>query len=129
MIEKIKEGFINDSLEELNSIELDLLYDRSEIVEGCVIEKVFTAAHKIKGTAPMLGIEGIDHIAESIERVFAALRDGNLSLSDEIVANTKKLIPIMKSELKINQKNNIDSEDVVKSLRFFDSLISKNANA
>ncbi|WP_066630250.1 Hpt domain-containing protein [Labilibacter marinus] len=126
MINKIKEGFINDTLNDLNSIELDLGVDRLGDASDCIVEKVFTAVHKIKGTAPMLGINGMDKIAFSIERVYGAIRQGDLSFSNEILSNTIKLIPVLKSELGISQQFEFDSEDVSKSLRFFDSLISLN---
>ncbi len=128
MINKIKEGFINETLNELESIEV--LGDKKNGEANVVfVEQVFSTAHKIKGTAPMLGIDGLDNIAFSLERVYAAIRKGNLSFTNEILSNTKKLIPVLKAELSINQQHNLDSEDVNNSLRFFDSLISKNASA
>jgi len=124
MIEKIKEGFISETLDELNSLEVDLSTEVIANESDIVIEKVFTAVHKIKGTAPMLGIDGLNMIAHSMEQVYGALRDGNISLTHEIVFNTIKLIPALKAELSINSVNNLDSEDVSKSIRYFDSLIS-----
>ncbi len=124
MIDKIKERFIRQTLSELNSIEVDLGNDMLGDTSDCIIEKVFTAVHKIKGTAPMLGINGMDNIAHSMERVYGELRSGNLSFTNEIVSNTTKLIPTLKAELDDKQKNKLDSEDVSKTLRFFDSLIS-----
>lgn len=124
MINKIKEGFITETLSDLNSIEFDLGSDKLGDVSHCLVEKVFTAVHKIKGTAPMLGINGIGDITITLERIYAAIREGNLSLSNDILSNTVKLIPVLKAELGVNQQFNFDSEDVSKSLRFFDSLIS-----
>ena len=124
MIDKIREGFIRQTLCELNSIEVDLGNDMLGDTSDCIIEKVFTAVHKIKGTAPMLGINGMDNIAHSMERVYGELRSGNLSFTNEIASNTNKLIPALKAELDDKQKNKLDSEDVSKTLRFFDSLIS-----
>ncbi|TLX77140.1 hypothetical protein E9993_05505 [Labilibacter sediminis] len=129
MIEKIKKGFIDDSIKELESIEIDLGNERLGSVSDCVIEKIFTTTHNIKGTAPMLGIVGVQEIVEPIEQVYAALRKGDLTCSSEIVDNTIKLIPVIKSELNISQPHDIDSEDLNKSLKFFDSLISKDAGA
>ncbi|MGQ1785600.1 MULTISPECIES: Hpt domain-containing protein [unclassified Saccharicrinis] len=123
MIEKIKEGFISDTLHDLDSIEMDLGAESLGNPLDCVAEKIFTAVHKIKGTAPMLGIYGLDDIAIPMERVYDAIKNGNLSLSNEIVSNTIKLIPALKAELGNNQQRNLDSEDVSKSLRFFESLI------
>jgi len=123
MIEKIKKGFINDTLNDLNAIENDLNANTVSNAPDGVVEKVFMAVHKIKGTAPMVGIEGLDDIAVKMERVYNAIRNGNLSLSEEIVSNTMMLIPALKAELSDVQQNNLDSEDVNKSLRFFESLI------
>ncbi|GAF01828.1 Hpt domain-containing protein [Saccharicrinis fermentans] len=123
MIEKIKKGFINDTLNDLKTIENDLNADMANNAPEGVVEKVFMTVHKIKGTAPMVGIEGLDDIAVKMERVYNAIRNGNLSLSEEIVSNTMKLIPALKAELSNIQQNNLDSEDVNKSLRFFESLI------
>ena len=126
MIEKIKETFIKDSVKDLEAIE-DLVSNVEGTLEECIIEKVFTTTHNIKGTAPMLGIEGLDYIVKPIELVFNGLRNGTIPVTQDIVSNTQKLIPVIKSELLSNHKHQVDSNDVDKSLRFFDSLITKNA--
>ncbi|MCW3806411.1 Hpt domain-containing protein [Plebeiibacterium marinum] len=126
MIEKIKETFIKDSIKDLEAIE-NLVKDVKGVLEDCVIEKVFATAHNIKGTAPMLGINSVDHMVKPIELVFSGLRSGSILSSKEIVSNTQKLIPVIKSELQSNQQHRVESNEVDESLRFFDSLITKNA--
>lgn len=130
MIEKIRKVFINDSIKELDSIHIELIRESLGEISDCMIEKVFIATHNIKGTAPMLGINGVYQIVSPIEQVYAAMRSGILSCSNEIVNNTVKLLPVIKAGLEINsQPHMMDSEDINKSLQFFDSLISKNAGA
>jgi len=126
MIEKIKETFIKDSIKDLEIIE-NLVREKKGELEDCIIEKVFAITHNIKGTAPMLGIESVDHIVKPIELVYSGLRDGSIVSSIEIVTNTQKLIPVIKSGLLQSQQHQIDINDVNESLRFFDSLITKNA--
>lgn len=130
MIEKIRKVFINDSIKELDSIHVDLVRERLGEISDCMIEKVFTTTHNIKGTAPMLGIKGVNQIVSPIEQVYAAIRSGNINCSNEIINNTIKLIPMIKAGLAIsNQPHMMDSEDLNKSLQFFDSLIPKIAGA
>ncbi len=126
MIEKIKETFIKDSVKDLEIIE-NLVKEKKGELEDCIIEKVFAITHNIKGTAPMLGIESVDHIVKPMELVFSGLRDGSIASSSEIISNTQKLIPVIKSELLQTQQHQIDKNDVNDTLRFFDSLITKNA--
>lgn len=127
MIKKIRETFINDSIKELESIENFLLEDHNGDIFDNIVEKVFSTTHNIKGTAPMLGIDSVDHIVKPMEIVFNDLRQGKLLVSPEIIFNTKKLIPVIKSELLEEATNRMNKDDVDRSLRFFDSLILKNA--
>ncbi len=127
MMEEIKKSFIKASIKDLEQIECSLDFCDGVNVDQHLIEKVFTTTHNIKGTAPMFGIDNLDHIVKPMELVYGELRNGKLVYSEDIVINTKTLIPVIKSELCTNQQHTIDSKDVNQSLRFFDSLIAKNA--
>ncbi len=126
MIEKIKETFIQDSIKDLEMIE-NLVKDTNSVLDDCIVDKVFAITHNIKGTAPMLGIECLDLLVKPLEIVYSGLRDGSISISEEIVSNTQKLIPVIKSGLLQSQQHQINLNNVNESLRFFDSLITKNA--
>ncbi len=127
MIEEIKNTFVNNSIEELKAIEEFLSQNIDHIASDCVIEKVFTTTHNIKGTAPMLGITNVDYIVKPLELVYSHLRNGKIAISKDIINNTQKLIPVIMTELTESDKNIVDSKDVKESIRFFDSLISENA--
>jgi len=110
----------------INSVRVDLVHESLGDISDYTVGKVFITTHSIKGINSILGIKSVRRIASTIEHVDVAMCCKNLNCSN----NTIKLIPVIKAGLAINtQPYIIVSEDLNKSLQFFDSLISKNAEA
>ncbi len=126
MIEKIRKSFVEDTLKELEEIEESLDNTAGELNQE-MVENVFSMAHKIKGTAPMVGIHELDVMVFSVEKVFNELRKGHISCPSELGTHTQHLISMIKSKLQESQQQNLNKEDVNLTLRFFDSLISEKA--
>ncbi len=126
MIEKIRKSFVEDTLKELEEIEKSLDNTKGELNQE-VVENVFSMAHKIKGTAPMVGIHELDVMVFSVEKVFNELRKGYRSCPSGLGTHTQHLISAIKSKLQESQQQNLNIEDVNLMLRFFDSLISEKA--
>ncbi len=127
MIEEIKNTFVDASIEELRAIERFLSQNKDSIEPKGIIEKIFATAHNIKGTAPMLGITNVTHFVKPMEKVYAEIRSGNLAFSEQILQNTKKLLPEIMCALSESENDKINSKEVSDAIRFFDSLISENA--
>ncbi|TAL47044.1 MAG: chemotaxis protein CheA [Methylovulum sp.] len=77
--------FITESCELLQDMEAGLLeLENEENPE--TVNAIFRAAHTIKGSAGLFGLEHIVRFTHVVESVLDALRGGNLAVSTELVA-------------------------------------------
>ncbi len=84
---EILQGFIEESLEHLADIENDLLAieEGGADIDVDLVNKVFRAAHSIKGGAGFMGLTVIQDLAHATENVLGLIRSEKLIPSPEIV--------------------------------------------
>jgi two-component system, chemotaxis family, sensor kinase CheA len=85
--DEILQGFIEESLEHLADIENDLLAieeDGADINED-LVNKVFRAAHSIKGGAGFMGLTVIQDLSHVMENVLGLIRSSKLVPTPEII--------------------------------------------
>ena len=85
--DEILQGFIEESLEHLADIENDLLAieEAGENIDENLVNKVFRAAHSIKGGAGFMGLTAIQGLSHSTENVLGLIRSKKLIPTPEIV--------------------------------------------
>jgi len=85
--DEILQGFIEESLEHLADIENDLLAieEGGANIDEDLVNKVFRAAHSIKGGAGFMGLTTIQELSHSAENVLGMIRSKKLIPTPEIV--------------------------------------------
>jgi two-component system chemotaxis sensor kinase CheA len=85
--DEILQGFIEESLEHLADIENDLLSieENAADVDENLVNKVFRAAHSIKGGAGFMGLTTIQELSHAMENVLGMIRSKTLVPTPEIV--------------------------------------------
>ncbi len=85
--DEILQGFIEESLEHLADIENDLLSieEAAANVDEDLVNKVFRAAHSIKGGAGFMGLTTIQELSHAMENVLGMIRGKTLVPTPEIV--------------------------------------------
>jgi len=85
--DEILQGFIEESLEHLADIENDLLEieEGGENIDEDLVNKVFRAAHSIKGGAGFMGLTVIQDLAHSMENVLGLVRSAKLVPTPEVI--------------------------------------------
>lgn len=85
--DEILQGFIEESLEHLADIENDLLSieEAGADIDEDLVNKVFRAAHSIKGGAGFMGLTAIQGLSHSTENVLGMIRSKKLIPTPEIV--------------------------------------------
>ncbi|THB72558.1 MAG: response regulator [Desulfobulbaceae bacterium] len=85
--DEILQGFIEESLEHLADIENDLLSieEGGENIDEDLVNKVFRAAHSIKGGAGFMGLTKIQELSHSMENVLGLIRSKKLIPTPEII--------------------------------------------
>lgn len=85
--DEILQGFIEESLEHLADIENDLLAveEAGENIDEDLVNKVFRAAHSIKGGAGFMGLTTIQDLSHAAENVLGMIRSKKLIPTPEII--------------------------------------------
>ncbi|MGB3212361.1 MAG: chemotaxis protein CheW [Desulforhopalus sp.] len=85
--DEILQGFIEESLEHLADIENDLLAieEGGSNIDEDLVNKVFRAAHSIKGGAGFMGLTTIQELSHAAENVLGMIRSKKLIPTPEIV--------------------------------------------
>ncbi|MCB2181029.1 MAG: chemotaxis protein CheW [Desulfobulbaceae bacterium] len=85
--DEILQMYIQESKEHLEDIETDLLEieQQGENVDEDLINKVFRAAHSIKGGAGFLDLTNIKELAHKIENILDLVRNGQMIPNQDIV--------------------------------------------
>ena len=85
--DEILQGFIEESLEHLADIETDLLTieEGGADIDVELVNKVFRAAHSIKGGAGFMGLTVIQDLAHAAENVLGLIRSSKLVPNPDII--------------------------------------------
>lgn len=85
--DEILQGFVEESLEHLSSIENDLLAieEGGANIDVDLVNKVFRAAHSIKGGAGFMGLTAVQEIAHAAENILGMIRSKTITPTPEIV--------------------------------------------
>ncbi len=85
--DEILQGFVEESLEHLADIENDLLAieEAGADIDVELVNKVFRAAHSIKGGAGFMGLTVIQNLAHAAENVLGLIRSQKLVPDAEII--------------------------------------------
>lgn len=76
--------FLAESVENLDSMDQDLVALEKDPSSTEIIERIFRTIHTIKGTCGFLAFSKLEAVTHSTESVLAHLRDGQLELTPEI---------------------------------------------
>jgi len=76
--------FLAESVENLDSMDQDLVTLEKDPSNTEVIERIFRTIHTIKGTCGFLAFGKLESLTHSAETVLAHLRDGHLDLTPEV---------------------------------------------
>ncbi|CAG0897880.1 unnamed protein product [Cyprideis torosa] len=85
--EEILQGFIEESLEHLSDIEQDLLsIEKGGLdIDENLVNKVFRAAHSIKGGAGFMGLDTIQELSHCMENVLGLIRSKKIAPTQETI--------------------------------------------
>jgi two-component system chemotaxis sensor kinase CheA len=76
--------FLAESVENLDSMDQDIVALEKDPGNTEVIERIFRTIHTIKGTCGFLAFSKLEAVTHSAETVLAHLRDGDLELTPEV---------------------------------------------
>lgn len=77
--------FVTESREHLDQLETDLLALEQSPAPSDLINRIFRAAHSIKGGAGMFGLSTISKLSHTMETVMSRVRDGEIKPTREMI--------------------------------------------
>jgi two-component system, chemotaxis family, sensor kinase CheA len=124
MDDDVLRDFINESREHLSTIETDLLVieEGGANVDRELVNKVFRAAHSIKGGSAFFGLNKVKELAHKAETVLDMLRSGKMEPNAEIT--NVLLAAFDRLRDMINDTANSDKADVSELLVSLTGLAS-----
>ena len=122
--EEIIQAYVEEAEEHLGDIEHDLLIieDLGANIDEEVVNKVFRAAHSIKGGAGFMGLTNIKELSHKLENILGMIRDREIIPNPDIVNLLLNGFDRLNELIaNINKSNEMDISDHVKSLSDFTS--------
>lgn len=113
--QKLLQQFYHESTEHLDSAQFVLLELEHDSTNQELINTVFRNFHTIKGSSSFLGIKNIEEISHSIEDIFAAIRDGKMLLTRELVDVIFYGMEMLRNILDIMQSYEYKAQDIKNS--------------
>jgi chemotaxis protein histidine kinase CheA/ActR/RegA family two-component response regulator len=123
--EKFVKQYIDEGLDILPNIETYIFKIKDGISTEDDIASLLRALHTLKGNSRMLEFKRIEELSHSLESVFIALREKQISISDNAVKLILSSLDLLKSgfsELQKSKNDNIEIDNYVKNM----SLLAEN---
>jgi len=121
--------FLAESVENLDSVDQDIVALERDPSNTEVIERVFRTIHTIKGTCGFLAFSKLEAVTHSAESVLALVRDGNLELSPEITTTLLKAIDSVREILAHIEKDETEGDgdysEIARDLDAIDATAKK----
>ncbi len=111
--------YVEESLEHLADIENDLLAieDSGKNIDDELVNKVFRAAHSIKGGAGFMGLNNIKELSHKLENVLGLVRIGDMTPDSESISILLKGFDKLRELIhNVEKSNDIDVSEQVTSL-------------
>lgn len=125
MIEKVRNIFIEETTEQLSTLESLLENHSGEQEHNSIVEKVFLVMHSIKGAGPMVGFNTLPTMAIPVEKAFGKIRKGELNVSKELIHKTNSAVRLIIEALQSNSDLHLnDGNDIKELVNFFKNFNS-----
>lgn len=107
--------FVAESRELLDAMEASLLQMSGAQADPEAINAVFRAAHTIKGSAGLFGLDRIVRFTHVVESVLDRVRDGSIALQDDLVALLLSCADHSKHQIDAVDSGRLDEDDTLEA--------------
>jgi len=107
-IENYKDVFLEEAEENIKNFNISLLVFEKNTSDLTPINELFRCAHTIKGMAATMGYDKLAEFTHNLEEILDNLRNGNLSISENIINILFKSIDVIQEFVENIKEKNID---------------------
>jgi len=126
-IDETLQIFIEESLEHLSDIENDFLAIETAgaDIDEDMVNKVYRAAHSIKGGAGFMGLTNIKDLTHEMENILGKIRSREMIPNPEIINIMLNASDMLKQLIEdVASSNEVDISDHVRSLKLIGEIIA-----
>ena len=98
-MDSFQKKFIEEATDLINDLEVAVLALEKDIQNQELIAEVFRIMHSLKGGGGMFGFDAISHFTHNLETVYDEVRNGNLSISENLMSITFSAVDHLRSLL------------------------------
>ena len=124
-LEEILSIFQEESEEQIQKLNDNLLRLESNPQEKKAIQEIFREAHSLKGAARMIGLDDVQTIAHKLEDIFGLARTGDLEIRPEVVdimcSAVDAIASIIEDSVKNKGTHSVDVQAVVTQLTMIET--------
>jgi two-component system, chemotaxis family, sensor kinase CheA len=126
MADELTQIFLDESEEEIRELETGLMKLEEQGEDADTINRVFRAAHTIKGSAGLVGFEKVSNYTHTIENILDRIRNNQLKVTKKLISHLLESIDVLKRMISASAEGEeIDSmvvEDVTNRLKRFSGI-------
>jgi len=110
--------FLEESEDEIKELETGLIRLEDEGGDEETVNRVFRAAHTIKGSAGLVGFEQVSTYTHTLENILDRIRKGDLTISKKLITNLLDAVDFLKRMIASESEGEpLDQRDVDESLK------------
>jgi two-component system chemotaxis sensor kinase CheA len=110
-MDEIVKDFLIESNENLDRLDQELVKLESEPSSKELLASIFRTIHTIKGSCGFLGFSKLEKLAHAGESLLSRLRDGKLTLTEEVTSGLLGMVDGVRQMLAMIQKTERDGEE------------------
>ena len=110
-MDDIVKDFLIESNENLDRLDQELVKLESEPSSKELLASIFRTIHTIKGSCGFLGFARLEKVAHAGESLLSRLRDGQLSLTEEVTSGLLAMVDAVRHMLGEIQATEHDGEN------------------
>ncbi|HPE45532.1 MAG TPA: chemotaxis protein CheA [Deltaproteobacteria bacterium] len=115
-MDELVKVFMEESEDEIRELETGLIKLEEESGDEDTINRVFRAAHTIKGSAGLVGFENVSNYTHTIENILDRIRKKELSVTKKLITTLLESVDFLKRMIAAGSEGEeIDDHEVEKS--------------
>ena len=126
MADELTQIFLDESEEEIRELETGLIRLEEQGEDADTINRVFRAAHTIKGSAGLIGFENVSNFTHTIENILDRIRNNQLKVTKKLISHLLESVDVLKRMISASiEGEEIDSmtvDDITNRLKRFAGL-------
>jgi len=117
-MDELVKVFMEESEDEIRELENGLIKLEEERGDEDTINRVFRAAHTIKGSAGLVGFENVSNYTHTIENILDRIRKKELSITKKLISTLLTSVDFLKRMIAAGSEGEeIDSKEIEESVQ------------